>query len=126
MAPNSRTEVDVRHARADALSNGRGEAPGPEVGADDVGLDQLIAKVGQRRLVPGLEAGRLVTGLARRPGRVARRAARLGIGLGRAAVGTSELQPEPGDRRFADPTWSESWLFRRMLQGYLVCADEAR
>ena len=126
MAPNSRTEVDVRDARAGALSNGRGEPPDPQVGADDVGLDQLIAKVGQRRLLPGLEAGRLVTGLARRPGRVARRAARLGIGLTRAAVGTSELQPEPGDRRFADPSWSESWLFRRMLQGYLVCADEAR
>jgi polyhydroxyalkanoate synthase len=92
----------------------------------DVGLDQLIAKVGRRRLMPGTEAAALVGALARRPTRVARRGARLGIELTRAVRGTSELQPEPGDRRFADPASHDNWIFRRLLQGYLVCADEAR
>ena len=50
----------------------------------------------------------------------------LSVGLTKAAIGTSERVPERGDKRFSDPAWSESWLFRRLLQGYLVLADEAR
>jgi polyhydroxyalkanoate synthase len=65
-------------------------------------------------------------GLARRPSRVARRAARLTVALAQAAAGTSERAPERGDRRFSDPAWAENWLFRRLLQGYLVIAEEAR
>jgi polyhydroxyalkanoate synthase len=109
-----------------AETDGRREPPAPKVGGDDVGLDQLIAQVGNRRLLPGPEAGRLLLGLARRPRRVARRATRLTLGLAKAAAGTSERVPERGDRRFSDPAWTESWLFRRLLKGYLVIADEAR
>ncbi len=107
-------------------NNGRGESPDPAVGVDDVGLDQLIAQVGRRKLLPGPEAARLALALGRRPIRVARRARRLTSGLAAAAAGTSERKPEPGDRRFSDPAWAENWMFRRMLQAYLVCAEEAR
>jgi polyhydroxyalkanoate synthase len=117
----------VARGRARApQTNGRGEPPTPKVGGDDVGLDQLIAQVGSRRLRPGTEAGWLLLGLARRPSRVARRAARLTIGLAQAAAGTSQRAPERGDKRFSDPAWAENFLFRRLLQGYLVIAEEAR
>jgi polyhydroxyalkanoate synthase len=91
-----------------------------------MGLDQLLAQVGGRRLRPGPEAARLVLELARRPSRVARRATSLAVGLTRVLAGSSELTPEKQDRRFSDPAWEESWLFRRLAQGYLEIADEAR
>ena len=109
-----------------ATTNGRGEPPPPTVGGDDMGLDQLLAQVGGRRLLPGPEAARLLLGLARRPPRVARRATRLAVGLKRAAAGSPDWTPPKGDRRFSDPAWVESWLFRRLAQGYLTIADEAR
>jgi polyhydroxyalkanoate synthase len=117
----------VAKPRRDAAqANGRGTLRSPSVGGDDVGLDQLLAQVGRHRLRPGTEAGLALLRLARRPSRVARRAARLTVGLAQAAAGTSERVPERGDRRFTDPAWEHSWLFRRLLQGYLVIAEEAR
>jgi polyhydroxyalkanoate synthase len=91
-----------------------------------MGLDQLLAQVGGRRLMPGPEAARLLVGLVRRPARVARRATSLTAGLTRVAVGSSDRTPPKQDRRFSDPAWEESWLFRRLAQGYLEIADEAR
>jgi polyhydroxyalkanoate synthase subunit PhaC len=35
-------------------------------------------------------------------------------------AGRSTLAPEPGDRRFQDPTWSTSRLYRGWMQGYLA------
>jgi polyhydroxyalkanoate synthase subunit PhaC len=107
-------------------TNGRGEPPAPTVGGDDMGLDQLLTQVGGRRLRPGSEAARLLLGLARRPSRVARRATSLTVGLARVLAGSSDLTPPKQDRRFSDPAWEESWLFRRLAQGYLEIADEAR
>ncbi len=97
-----------------------------EIGVDDVGLDQLITRVGRRRLLPGPEAAKLAAKLAQRPVSAAKRGVRLTAGLASVVRGDSGLAPERGDRRFGDPAWNESWLFRRLLQGYLVCAAEAR
>jgi polyhydroxyalkanoate synthase subunit PhaC len=35
-------------------------------------------------------------------------------------AGQSTRAPEPSDRRFQDPTWSASGLYRRWMQGYLA------
>jgi len=35
-------------------------------------------------------------------------------------AGSSPRAPEPGDRRFQDPTWATSPLYRRWMQGYLA------
>jgi len=35
-------------------------------------------------------------------------------------AGRSSLAPEPGDRRFQDPTWSTSPVYRAWMQGYLA------
>ena len=58
--------------------------------------------------------------LAQRPGRVARRLGGLAAELGATAAGVSERFPNPKDRRFADPAWQHSWLFRRIAQAYLA------
>jgi polyhydroxyalkanoate synthase len=72
------------------------------------------------RLVQPVTAARLAGGLVRHPGRVARRAGGLGAELGRIALGGSQVAPPRGDRRFGDPAWRESWLFRRLMQTHLA------
>ncbi len=38
----------------------------------------------------------------------------------RIAAGISNVEPEPGDRRFNDPTWEENPFFRALMQTYLT------
>jgi len=40
--------------------------------------------------------------------------------LKKVLSGTSDLAPEPGDKRFADPIWKENKLYSTMLQSYLA------
>ena len=75
-----------------------------------------------RFVAPGA-ARKVTVGLARHPGRAASRAAGLTSELRRVASGRSDIEPPRGDRRFADPAWSSSWLFRRLLQGYLAVGE---
>lgn len=60
-------------------------------------------------------AGKAVTDPAVRKD-VQRRA----IELVKIAAGRSDIDAHPKDRRFADPTWRENPLFRRLMQTYLV------
>ena len=77
---------------------------------------------GSRFLRPGA-AVRVAAGLARRPHRAARRVGHLGAELTRVAGGRSDLRPGKRDRRFADPAWESSWLFRRLLQTHLAVEE---
>src|SRR5262249_1382531 len=54
------------------------------------------------------------------PGAVVEQQAALVRELIGVLAGRSTLAPEPGDRRFQDPTWTTSPLYRRCLQGYLA------
>ncbi len=70
--------------------------------------------------------------LARRPGVVTKRYASFMGELARVAAGRSTLGAQPGDRRFADRAWSDSAVFRRLLQAHVAlgdslnrCVDEA-
>jgi len=67
-----------------------------------------------------LAAAKLAAGLARKPQAVAQRGASLAAELARIALGTSELEPEHGDRRFKDKGWKLNPAFRRLLQLYLA------
>ena len=110
-----------RRGTADAApSSGDHDAP------DAAALDLLLTEAGQStvaRFLPGLEAVRLAGGLARRPRAVLHRGSTLVRELATITVGRSRRQPEPTDRRFRDPGWSENPLFRRMLQTYLVTGE---
>jgi polyhydroxyalkanoate synthase len=63
---------------------------------------------------------KLGSSLVRRPGAIARRAGGLVRELGRVATGDAEIAPQRGDRRFNDPSWQESPVFRRLMQAYLA------
>src|SRR5215468_3978329 len=43
--------------------------------------------------------------------------------LGRIATGGSELAPDARDKRFADPAWTESVVYRALAQCYLAWGD---
>jgi len=62
-------------------------------------------------------AGTLTQGRA-----VAREAGRLARELLRISLGSSTVAPAKGDWRFADPTWRENPLYRRVGQAYLAFA----
>jgi polyhydroxyalkanoate synthase subunit PhaC len=63
--------------------------------------------------------------LARRPGRVARRLGGLTAEVAATVAGVSPRAPNPKDRRFADPAWQHSWLFKRIAQAYLAALATA-
>jgi polyhydroxyalkanoate synthase len=88
----------------------------------DVMLSEAAAGGAPRFLAPGA-AVKVGVGLARHPGRVASRAAALTSELRRVAAGRSDIAPLGADRRFTDPAWAGSWLFRRLLQGYLAVGE---
>jgi polyhydroxyalkanoate synthase subunit PhaC len=71
-----------------------------------------------------LEAtGRWLGRLSRQPGRAASRAATSTVELGKIALGRSQVAPEKGDRRFADPAWTEHPGFHRTMQSYLLLSS---
>jgi polyhydroxyalkanoate synthase len=61
--------------------------------------------------------------LVRQPGPMLRSRVGLAGELLKVLAGLSTLVPEPGDKRFADPAWRESWVNRRVLQSYLAWAQ---
>jgi polyhydroxyalkanoate synthase subunit PhaC len=91
-------------------------------------LDLLLtdaARGNWRRLLPDATALRLVRGLANRPVKVAGRVRGLVGELGRIVVGNSNTQPDPRDRRYADPAWSDNPLLHRALQAHLATSRTA-
>ncbi len=76
---------------------------------------------GEAVAVPGL--GGVVRGLVSvfvQPGPVVRESGRLAAALTRIARGTDDLRPHPKDKRFSDPAWGESPVYRRLGQGYVA------
>jgi len=98
------------------------KAPEAAEAALDVLLTDASDGTRSRFVRPGAAVS-VAAGLARRPNRAARRAAHLGAELARVAGGRSELRPGKRDRRFADPAWESSWLFRRLLQTHLAVSE---
>ncbi|WP_028066738.1 PHA/PHB synthase family protein [Solirubrobacter soli] len=88
----------------------------------EAALDVLLTETGSPFIRPGAALS-VATGLARRPRRTARRVGHLGAELARVAGGRSALRAGRRDRRFADPAWEQSWLFRRLLQTHLALGE---
>jgi polyhydroxyalkanoate synthase subunit PhaC len=117
----------VKPLRQEGVAPPRSSSTGP-VAASRAALDVMLTDAalepgGVRRFIKPTAALKAAAGLARRPDRVLRRAGTLGSELGAIAAGRSERAPGRGDRRFADPAWQKSWLWRRTLQSYLAVAD---
>ena len=75
-----------------------------------------------RRLGSSLRA--LAQALGRRPLLGLESAGHAGAELARVVVGQSDIAPATNDRRFDDPAWRDSAIYRRLMQGHLALARE--
>ena len=98
----------------------------PEIQTPEENHPALNAILGANPFV-GLDATQVVgtlttflTHLASQPATVASRAMQLWLELGQVAAGVSSVAPEAGDKRFADPAWTQHPLYHRMMQAYLA------
>jgi len=73
-----------------------------------------------RRMLPGRAGLKLCARLAARPVETTRIGVRTATELGRVVLGSSEVEPGPRDKRFADPAWTGNPLLHRLCQAYLV------
>ncbi|HZO81521.1 MAG TPA: alpha/beta fold hydrolase [Candidatus Binataceae bacterium] len=64
--------------------------------------------------------GTFLRELFRHPEALGDRLASLVSELVRIAVGVSEVAPDSGDKRFADPAWSDNPAYHRLMQTYLA------
>ena len=62
---------------------------------------------------------------ARQPQALLRSVPETGAELLRIGLGKSQVAPEKGDKRFADPAWRENPLFRATMQAYLSLGSRA-
>ena len=83
-------------------------AAGAVAGTDPVAMPSLLGAI--------REVGTVLT----HTGALGRSGRKLAGELGRIALGTSRVAPEPKDWRFQDPTWRDSPLYRRLGQSYLA------
>ncbi|MBZ9663743.1 class II poly(R)-hydroxyalkanoic acid synthase [Pseudomonas sp. LMG 31766] len=86
-----------------------------------LGLNPVIGIRGKDLLT----SARMVLSQAlKQPFHSAKHVAHFGLELKNVMLGQSALKPEEGDRRFADPAWSQNPLYRRYLQTYLAWRKE--
>ncbi|HRH86681.1 MAG TPA: class II poly(R)-hydroxyalkanoic acid synthase [Rubrivivax sp.] len=102
-------------------------APEPETADAPAGTaEKLSGQFALGRLgdfMPGdlVDTAKMVLAQARRkPGAVVRATVGFGGELLKIVGGESKLAPEAGDKRFGDPAWQSSWLYRGWLKGYLA------
>jgi polyhydroxyalkanoate synthase len=86
-----------------------------------LGLNPVIGIRGKDLLT---SARMVLTQALKQPFHSAKHVAHFGLELKNVVLGQSALKPEDGDRRFADPAWSQNPLYRRYLQTYLAWRKE--
>ncbi len=99
------------------------EAVAPDVAELAAPLDALLVDAAfgpLRRLMPDLSTAKLAARLATRPEPVLARLRDLVAELARVGAGSSDVAPDPKDRRFTDPAWASSPVLRRLVQAYLA------
>ncbi|GAA3231334.1 class II poly(R)-hydroxyalkanoic acid synthase [Pseudonocardia petroleophila] len=92
------------------------------------GLDMLLSDgaLGPlRRMLPAAAGLRLAASLAAKPVTLTRRGAGLAAELAKIGVGASEVAPNPKDRRYADPAWTENPVLRRLVQAHIAAGGTA-
>jgi polyhydroxyalkanoate synthase subunit PhaC len=108
-----------------AAADPAGPSPAPDGGFDRDDPPVLGANpfVGLTRRQIGAALGRLLGRVAVEPGVVVTGAADAAGRLLDVAAGRSDVAPDRGDKRFADPAWADNPVYRRLLQAYLVERD---
>ncbi len=103
------------------MTNKNNEDLKQQASESTLGLNPVIGLRGKDIL----SSARMVLAQAlKQPFHSAKHATHFVVELKNVLLGQSELTPEEGDRRFADPAWSQNPLYRRYLQTYLAWRKE--
>ncbi|MWV12362.1 class II poly(R)-hydroxyalkanoic acid synthase [Pseudomonas sp. R-28-1W-6] len=103
------------------MSNKNNEDLKQQASESTLGLNPVIGLRGKDILT----SARMVLAQAiKQPFHSAKHVTHFAFELKNVLLGQSELTPEEGDRRFADPAWSQNPLYRRYLQTYLAWRKE--
>ena len=128
-APETRPEPGPSEPGTDESPAGRAAQSENDAAEAVTGLDMLLVDAARgplRRLVPPAgTALRFGSALVRNPSTVASRATELAREVAKIAAGSSELEPNKKDKRFADPAWQGNGLLRRVMQLHLATARTA-
>ena len=103
------------------MSNKNNEDLKRQASENTLGLNPVIGIRGKDLLT---SARMVLTQALKQPFHSAKHVAHFGLELKNVVLGQSALKPEDGDRRFADPAWSQNPLYRRYLQTYLAWRKE--
>ena len=106
----------------DDLADTAAELAGGAEGAEAVFGPGLLAGSGLGQAAKALRLLGQVT--VRQPRAVLQSWPKAGLELLRIGLGKSEMAPEKGDKRFADPAWQQNPLFRTAMQAYLALGSE--
>ena len=120
-----KTKVAAKQATATKVA----VPPHPRRNASSDGQEDLAARAAQNTLAANpllgiraadltLAARALLKGAASQPRLFLRHLADYGGALVEVARGKSGIEPDPKDKRFADPAWQSNGLYRRLLQAY--------
>jgi polyhydroxyalkanoate synthase subunit PhaC len=136
---------EAAHAAANRPAGTEGATPGPterpaggllDSAIESAGaLAQLVAQASENTLAAnpliGIEshdiaaaAVSFVKAVATAPIKVASHYGHYLNALSEVARGTSDLVPDPKDRRFADPAWKNDAIYSRLVQAYLATQRE--
>jgi polyhydroxyalkanoate synthase len=125
----SKAEARRAEQRARAQSDAARSAIADVAARSTLAANPLI---GIRRKDVVSAAGTLLSHLGRQPRVLSRHYAKFVGEFARIVTGRSTVAPEAGDRRFADPAWTNNAAFRRLLQSYVAlgrtfdrCVDDA-
>jgi polyhydroxyalkanoate synthase len=108
------TEPAVGHATASVET---AEAPAERVLMSAMAMNPLVAMDHSQILAAG---GRVLARALAQPQILGARVGALVRELGEIVAGTSQRAPDAADRRFADSTFAEHPLYRRLMQCYLA------
>ncbi|MGH8436594.1 MAG: class II poly(R)-hydroxyalkanoic acid synthase [Pseudomonas sp.] len=103
------------------MSNKSNEDLQRQASENTLGLNPVIGLRGKDILA---SARMILAQAIKQPIHSAKHVAHFGLELKNVLLGSSELNPEDGDRRFADPAWSQNPLYKRYLQSYLAWRKE--
>jgi polyhydroxyalkanoate synthase subunit PhaC len=110
------------------MTNPRAVRPSEPGDLDNIAapLDSLLVDAALsplRRFLPDASTIRFAGRLARRPLSTGRRIGTLAMEYVRIGAGRSAVTPEPRDRRFTDPAWTDNPMLRRITQSYLAASS---
>jgi polyhydroxyalkanoate synthase subunit PhaC len=96
-------------------------APGEDRVVDNVLGQQVMGDFHPSDLIG--TAGMMAAGALRQPAGVLRASLGFVGELALLAAGEAHLEPQSGDRRFGDPTWTDNPIFAGLLQSYLALSN---